>query len=168
MRSARNSPDRSAGVRKVEGRVEQGTAPYQHFGVAADLISLAGNYWAIFSPRDISNTLFARVKITCPTWSRLATITSASGATTVSGSLLFCPSSIVGREPSIGRYSVYVGTRAVIRQKTPNRDGGTDRHGSCGRAGRLDRIMHRPKPGAAPATFEEAPRLMFFRDRDQF
>jgi hypothetical protein len=45
----------------LAGRVQFGAAPYQHFGLATDYASFAGNYWAKFSTGGTSNTLFARV-----------------------------------------------------------------------------------------------------------
>ena len=45
----------------VEASVNFAAAPYQHFGLATDLSSVAGNSWAIFSTMGTSNTLFARV-----------------------------------------------------------------------------------------------------------
>ncbi len=45
----------------VEGRINFGATPYQHFGMATDLGSVSGNYWAIFSTAGTSNTLYARV-----------------------------------------------------------------------------------------------------------
>jgi len=45
----------------LEGRVQFGASPYQHFGLATGLNTAAGNYWAIFSTRDTTNRLFARV-----------------------------------------------------------------------------------------------------------
>jgi hypothetical protein len=45
----------------VEGSVNFGAAPYQHFGLATDLKAVGGNSWAIFSTMGTSNTLFARV-----------------------------------------------------------------------------------------------------------
>jgi methionine-rich copper-binding protein CopC len=44
----------------VEGNISF-SAPYQHFGLATDLSSAGGNYWAIFSTGGTSNTLYARV-----------------------------------------------------------------------------------------------------------
>jgi hypothetical protein len=45
----------------VEGMINFGAAPYQHFGFATSLGSVAGNSWAIFSTGGTNNTLFARV-----------------------------------------------------------------------------------------------------------
>jgi hypothetical protein len=45
----------------VEGRINFATAPYQHFGLATGFDTFEGNYWAIFSTGNTSNTLFARV-----------------------------------------------------------------------------------------------------------
>jgi methionine-rich copper-binding protein CopC len=45
----------------IEGRVAFGVTPYQHFGMATDFSSVAGNFWAIFSTAGTNNTLFARV-----------------------------------------------------------------------------------------------------------
>jgi hypothetical protein len=36
---------------------------YQHFGMATDLATYTGNYWAIFSTMATTNTLFARVNL---------------------------------------------------------------------------------------------------------
>ncbi len=56
------SPATAAGA-GVEGRINFGATPYQHFGLATDLGSLAGNDWAVFSTAGTSNTLFARVNV---------------------------------------------------------------------------------------------------------
>jgi hypothetical protein len=45
----------------VEGSINFGAAPYQHFGLATSLSAVAGNSWAIFSTAGTTNTLFARV-----------------------------------------------------------------------------------------------------------
>jgi N,N-dimethylformamidase beta subunit-like, C-terminal/Domain of unknown function (DUF4082)/Concanavalin A-like lectin/glucanases superfamily/Bacterial Ig-like domain/Bacterial Ig domain len=45
----------------VEGRVQFGAATYPHFGLATGLSTAAGNYWAMFSTRDTTDRLFARV-----------------------------------------------------------------------------------------------------------
>ena len=47
----------------IEGRVSFGATPYQHFGLATDLASSSGNYWAMFSTMGTSNTLYARVNV---------------------------------------------------------------------------------------------------------
>jgi hypothetical protein len=45
----------------VEGLINFGAAPYQHFGFATSLSSVGGNSWALFSTGGTTNTLFARV-----------------------------------------------------------------------------------------------------------
>jgi hypothetical protein len=45
----------------VEGRIAFGAAANQHFGLATGLSTVAGNYWAIFSTKNTTNHLFARV-----------------------------------------------------------------------------------------------------------
>jgi hypothetical protein len=45
----------------VEGSLDFGAEPYQHFGLATSLSSVAGNSWALFSTGGTNNTLFARV-----------------------------------------------------------------------------------------------------------
>jgi hypothetical protein len=45
----------------VEGSVNFAAAPYQHFGLATGLGSVAGNSWALFSTGGTNNTLYARV-----------------------------------------------------------------------------------------------------------
>jgi methionine-rich copper-binding protein CopC len=45
----------------VEGRVSFGAAAWQHFGLATDFGNVAGNYWAMFSTKGTTSTLFARV-----------------------------------------------------------------------------------------------------------
>src|SRR5262249_2327230 len=45
----------------VQGRVAFASAPWQHFGMATDLIAYSGNYWAIFSTGASSDHLYARV-----------------------------------------------------------------------------------------------------------
>jgi methionine-rich copper-binding protein CopC len=45
----------------IEGRLNFGMAPYHNFGLATDLSSATGNYWAVFSTEGTSNTLFAEV-----------------------------------------------------------------------------------------------------------
>ena len=47
----------------IVGRVSFGATPYQHFGLATDLASSSGNYWAMFSTMGTSNTLYARVNV---------------------------------------------------------------------------------------------------------
>jgi len=47
----------------AEGRVSFGAAANQSFGVATDLAAQAGNYWAIFSTRTTTNTLYAQVNV---------------------------------------------------------------------------------------------------------
>jgi hypothetical protein len=47
----------------VEGYINFGAAPYQHFGLATGLGSLFGNYWALFSTAGTTNTLYARVNV---------------------------------------------------------------------------------------------------------
>src|SRR5205085_11737810 len=51
-----------AGV-AVEGRVAFGAAAWQQFGIATNLGSATGNYWAVFSTRGTTNTLYARVNV---------------------------------------------------------------------------------------------------------
>ena len=45
----------------VEGRLKFGAAAYQHFGLATGLDAVAGRYWAMFSTKGTTNTLYARV-----------------------------------------------------------------------------------------------------------
>jgi hypothetical protein len=45
----------------IQASVNFAAAPYQHFGLATDLGSVSGNYWAMFSTAGTTNTLFARV-----------------------------------------------------------------------------------------------------------
>ena len=47
----------------VDGSVDFGAAPYQNFGMATNLSSTSGNYWALFSTEGTSNTLFAQVNV---------------------------------------------------------------------------------------------------------
>ena len=47
----------------VQGSVNFGAAPYQNFGMATDLSSTSGNYWAFFGTEGTSNTLFAQVNV---------------------------------------------------------------------------------------------------------
>jgi len=47
----------------IEGKINFGAVPYQHFGLATSLASAAGNYWTIFSTSNTSDTLFARVNV---------------------------------------------------------------------------------------------------------
>jgi hypothetical protein len=47
--------------RPLLGRVQFGAAKFQHFGLATSLATVSGNYWAIFSTSNTTNTLFARV-----------------------------------------------------------------------------------------------------------
>jgi hypothetical protein len=44
-------------------RAQFGATAYQHLGLATDLTSVAGNYWAMFSTGGTTNTLFARVNV---------------------------------------------------------------------------------------------------------
>ena len=44
-------------------RIELGATVHQHFGLATDLSSFEGNYWAIFSTGGTSDTLYARVNL---------------------------------------------------------------------------------------------------------
>jgi len=45
----------------VEGSINFGAAPYQHFGLATDVGSASGNSWTMFSTLNTSTTLYARV-----------------------------------------------------------------------------------------------------------
>jgi hypothetical protein len=45
----------------VEATLAFGPATYQHFGLATDLSTTAGNYWALFSTQGTTDTLFALV-----------------------------------------------------------------------------------------------------------
>jgi hypothetical protein len=45
----------------VEGRLAFSDARYQYFGLATDLGTLAGNYWAVFSTNGTTNWLYALV-----------------------------------------------------------------------------------------------------------
>jgi hypothetical protein len=47
----------------VEGRVHFGAAANQNFGLATDLASASGNYWAVFGTLSTTNTLYARVNV---------------------------------------------------------------------------------------------------------
>ena len=47
----------------VEGLIQFGASPYQHFGLATGLNSVAGNYWAIFSTGASTNHLYARSNV---------------------------------------------------------------------------------------------------------
>jgi hypothetical protein len=47
----------------ILGRISFGATPYQYFGLATDLASSSGNYWAMFSTMGTSNTLYARVNV---------------------------------------------------------------------------------------------------------
>jgi hypothetical protein len=47
----------------AEARIQFGGSPYQHFGLATSLSSVAGNYWALFSSAGTSDRLFARVNV---------------------------------------------------------------------------------------------------------
>jgi methionine-rich copper-binding protein CopC len=49
--------------RAAEGRINFGASQYQHFGVATDLSAVEGHTWALFSTKDTSNALFARVNV---------------------------------------------------------------------------------------------------------
>jgi hypothetical protein len=45
----------------VQGLINFGATPYQHFGLATGLTTVGGNSWAIFSTGGTTDTLFARV-----------------------------------------------------------------------------------------------------------
>src|SRR5262245_2689323 len=45
----------------VEARLDFGGQPWRHFGLATELDTTAGNYWAIFSTRGTTDRLYARV-----------------------------------------------------------------------------------------------------------
>jgi acyl dehydratase len=45
----------------IEGSVNFGGSTAQHFGLATGLDTVAGRYWAIFSTKSTTNTLYARV-----------------------------------------------------------------------------------------------------------
>jgi hypothetical protein len=47
----------------AEGRINFGAAAYQHFGLSTGYSSTTGNYWAIFSTSNTTDTLFARVNV---------------------------------------------------------------------------------------------------------
>jgi hypothetical protein len=47
----------------VEGSVNFGAAPWQHFGLATNLNTALGNTWAIFSTMGTTDTLYARVNV---------------------------------------------------------------------------------------------------------
>ncbi|MBV8234438.1 MAG: DUF4082 domain-containing protein, partial [Acidimicrobiia bacterium] len=47
----------------ILGRISFGATPYQHFGLATDLASSSGNYWATFSTMGTNNTLYALVNV---------------------------------------------------------------------------------------------------------
>jgi methionine-rich copper-binding protein CopC len=47
----------------IEGRVAFAAAAFQHFGLATDLGTVAGQYWAIFSTNNTTNTLYARTNV---------------------------------------------------------------------------------------------------------
>ena len=47
----------------VEGSIAFGAAAYQNFGLATDLASASGNYWATFGTAGTSTNLFARVNV---------------------------------------------------------------------------------------------------------
>ncbi len=49
-----------SGSRVLEGRVNFGATPFEHFGLATDLNGNANSAWALFSTMGTSNTLFAR------------------------------------------------------------------------------------------------------------
>jgi hypothetical protein len=53
----------TVGLTPVEARVKFGASSYQHFGLATDLSTASGNYWAIFSTFGTTNTLYARVNV---------------------------------------------------------------------------------------------------------
>ncbi len=57
-----SSANTTTGV-PVEGRVAFGASPFQHFGLATGLSTVAGNSWAIFSTGGGSDTLYARVNV---------------------------------------------------------------------------------------------------------
>jgi hypothetical protein len=79
----------------VEGYVNFGAASYQHFGLATDLAALTGNYWAIFSTFNTTNTLYARV--------------NANGATTdVSLGALPSGFHLYRVQPVLGGFQFYV------------------------------------------------------------
>ena len=40
-----------------------GAIPYQNFGMATNLSSASGNYWAVFGTQATTNTLFAQVNV---------------------------------------------------------------------------------------------------------
>ena len=40
-----------------------GATPYQKFGMATNLSSASGNYWAVFGTQATTNTLFAQVNV---------------------------------------------------------------------------------------------------------
>jgi len=40
-----------------------GATPYQNFGMATNLSSASGNYWAVFGTQATTNTLFAQVNV---------------------------------------------------------------------------------------------------------
>jgi hypothetical protein len=47
----------------VQGSVNFGATPYQNFGMATNLSSASGNYWALFGTQGTTNTLFAQVNV---------------------------------------------------------------------------------------------------------
>jgi hypothetical protein len=47
----------------IEGKVAFGSSVNEYFGLATDVSTTVGNYWAVFSTRSSTNTLFARVNI---------------------------------------------------------------------------------------------------------
>jgi hypothetical protein len=57
----------------VEGRLQFGAAPYQHFGLDTGFDTPASQSWAIFSTAATTETLFARVALTCPTRTKMMT-----------------------------------------------------------------------------------------------
>jgi hypothetical protein len=55
----RSNPTTSA--TPVEARLTFGATPFQHFGLATDVSAVGGNFWAMFSTMNTTNTLFARI-----------------------------------------------------------------------------------------------------------
>jgi hypothetical protein len=47
----------------AEGRVNFGAATFQHFGLSTGFDNTTGNYWAVFSTFNTTDTLFARVNL---------------------------------------------------------------------------------------------------------
>jgi hypothetical protein len=52
-----------ANLPPVQARLAFGASPWQGFGLASNLTSAAGNYWALFNTMGTTNTLFARVNV---------------------------------------------------------------------------------------------------------